>query len=537
MNILLFAAAFLIMAVVMIVLLNNVVSRISTEYARQYALSSAEALSVHIDRELGLMTLAVRSEAVVDWMADADDEEKMALAVDKMVEIVGELYSYNLYVVLESSHNHYRIWTDYVTANINHIGMVLRGDPFDEWYFTCLEANEDYIITIGIDHELQRKRVWIDYKVEKDGVPIGVISTGLEFSHMAGELFSQYESGNMRGLIIDSDGIVHMDSDLMTDAEFLFGDFGPKYDAILSNADILTEIESYLKSGNSETGIAPEPAVARISSGQYGIVTITPIRSSGWSLIILSGGTSLFDVSYFVPILVTALLLLLLIAFVTSAANYRLIFLPLGKLNRSLVSLRENLEESIIGTERDDELGELSRTIHDLFAKANVDALTGIYNRRFMENNLEHIMAMLSRSNGLLSVLMLDIDFFKKYNDAFGHDKGDECLRSIALTLSESITRVSDFSARYGGEEFIAVLINTDEAGTHVVAERLLENIIALNIPHPGNSASPYVTVSIGGTSGRVVYGQKWEEYVKRADDALYMSKRDGRNRFTYLEM
>ena len=537
MNILLFAAAFCIMAAVMTVLLNSVVARIATEYAGQYAASSANALSVHIERELGLLTMVARSEAVIDWMANEDDEYKKDTAVSKMVDIVSELYSYNLYVVIENSHNHYRIWTDYVTGNINEIGVVDRSDPIDQWYFTSLESDEDYIMSIGIDHELQRKRVWLDYKVEKDGVPIGVVSTGLEFSHMAGELFSQYEGGTMRGLIVDSDGIVQMDSSLMSNPEYLYSDYAPKINAILTNSDILAVIEAYLDGGAGNADAKGEPVIARISSGPYSIVTITPISSSDWALVILTSGTSLFDVSYFIPILGTALLLLLIIAFVTSAANYRLIFLPLGKLNRSLASLRQSFEGGISGTERDDELGELSRTIQDLFVKANIDVLTGIYNRRFMENNLEHIMAVLSRSNGLLSILMLDIDFFKKYNDAFGHDQGDECLRQIAQTLSDSVTRVSDFTARYGGEEFLAVLINTDEAGMRVVAERLLDRIQMLEIPHPGNTAAPCVTVSIGGTCGRVVYGQKWEEYVKRADEALYMSKNNGRNQFTYLDM
>jgi len=228
------------------------------------------------------------------------------------------------------------------------------------------------------------------------------------------------------------------------------------------------------------------------------------------------------------------LTLLLLVAFVTSAANYRLIFLPLGKLDRSLGTLRYSLEGHISGTERDDELGALSRTIQDLFTKANIDGLTGIYNRRFMENNLEHIMGMLSRSNGYLSVLMLDIDFFKKYNDTYGHDRGDECLKSVARALEESVTRSSDFIARYGGEEFIAVLTNTDANGARVVADKLLENVRALDIPHSDSSAAPYVTVSIGCTTDRVVYGQQWEEHVKRADEALYMSKNNGRNMVTF---
>ncbi|MCL2812147.1 MAG: GGDEF domain-containing protein, partial [Clostridia bacterium] len=111
-----------------------------------------------------------------------------------------------------------------------------------------------------------------------------------------------------------------------------------------------------------------------------------------------------------------------------------------------------------------------------------------------MENNLQHAMEFLARANGLLSVLMLDIDYFKKYNDTYGHDQGDVCLKQVAKALASSITGPNDFVARYGGEEFLAVLPNTDEAGARAVAEKLLENVRGLNILHAKNDVAPYVT-------------------------------------------
>ena len=154
-----------------------------------------------------------------------------------------------------------------------------------------------------------------------------------------------------------------------------------------------------------------------------------------------------------------------------------------------------------------------------------------------MENNLEHIMEFLARSNGILSVFMIDIDLFKKYNDAYGHDEGDKCLRAVAQALAAGITRSTDFIARYGGEEFTVVLPNTEEAGARVVAEKLLNNVRNLRIPHSGNAAAPYVTVSIGVTTGKAAYMHGWEPFVKRADEALYASKNAGRDRCTYLLM
>ena len=172
----------------------------------------------------------------------------------------------------------------------------------------------------------------------------------------------------------------------------------------------------------------------------------------------------------------------------------------------------------------------------DLFDKMQNDALTGIYNRQFMEDNLGQIFNTLSRSAGKLGVLMLDIDYFKRYNDTYGHSMGDECLKAVAQTLQRSIKRAGDFVARYGGEEFIIVLPNTDEDGACMMANKILENVRARNIPHEKNDAASCVTISIGVTTGTVKHTDKSIDYIKCADKALYLSKQNGRNQFTHME-
>lgn len=171
----------------------------------------------------------------------------------------------------------------------------------------------------------------------------------------------------------------------------------------------------------------------------------------------------------------------------------------------------------------------------DLLNKVHFDALTGIYNRRFMDDRLKQLMRSLSRSGGLISVMMIDIDFFKKYNDTYGHQMGDTCLKTIAGTLNNSVTREEDFTARYGGEEFVVILPHTDVNGARIMADRLLENVRACQIPHEKNAVASCVTISIGFTTGQVMHSQKGAEYIKRADEALYMSKQNGRNRYTYI--
>jgi diguanylate cyclase (GGDEF)-like protein len=111
---------------------------------------------------------------------------------------------------------------------------------------------------------------------------------------------------------------------------------------------------------------------------------------------------------------------------------------------------------------------------------------------------------------------------------------GDNCLKEIASVLSQCIIRDEDFVARYGGEEFVVVLPNTDKNGLWVIAEKLLEKVRDCNIPHKESKAAEYVTVSIGGTTGIVKHFHNESDYVKCADKALYESKKNGRNRYTF---
>ena len=178
---------------------------------------------------------------------------------------------------------------------------------------------------------------------------------------------------------------------------------------------------------------------------------------------------------------------------------------------------------------------ELNAEKLDLLEKVHYDALTSIYNRRFMEESLERIIKTISRSGSMLGILMIDIDFFKRYNDTYGHSRGDECLKEIAAVLNDSITRVGDFVARYGGEEFIVILPDTDKKGTCLIANRILEKVKACNIPHEKNEVARCVTVSIGAAVSSTRHTHTAQDYIKRADEALYMSKQNGRNRYTFI--
>ena len=179
----------------------------------------------------------------------------------------------------------------------------------------------------------------------------------------------------------------------------------------------------------------------------------------------------------------------------------------------------------------------LTEPITKMLDKIHHDPLTGIYNRRYFDENLDRLIKSISRSSGTLSLMMIDVDYFKNYNDNYGHSKGDECLKTVARTLASGITRVDDFVVRYGGEEFAVVMPNTDENGARNVAEELLRNIQALNIPHEKSKIADHVTISIGVTTSSVNYTQNGIDYVNRADEMLYKSKLEGRNRYNFASL
>jgi len=172
-------------------------------------------------------------------------------------------------------------------------------------------------------------------------------------------------------------------------------------------------------------------------------------------------------------------------------------------------------------------------SLDDFLHLTIIDQLTGIYNRRYLDGSLTKIIKLHSHTGGNLSVLMIDIDYFKKYNDSYGHDAGDNCLKTVASILSKSVIREGDFVARYGGEEFAVVLPNTDENGAQLVAERMLKKLRECNIPHKASDIASYVTISIGGTTNITNQLRHGSDYIKAADKALYESKKNGRNRYT----
>ena len=197
-------------------------------------------------------------------------------------------------------------------------------------------------------------------------------------------------------------------------------------------------------------------------------------------------------------------------------------------LARNLNTTRETLKDQNEKLEKANIKIKDQRDILDNLSK--VDGLTGIPNRRQFDEYLEKQWQNALRGGSELSLIMIDIDHFKKFNDCYGHGEGDECLKQVAKTLIDSIKRPNDMVARYGGEEFVCVLPLTNLDGAKIIAENMRKNIMSLAVPHDHSSVADCVTISLGTTSIKPDRRLSITTLLKVADQALYKAKNSARN-------
>jgi diguanylate cyclase (GGDEF)-like protein len=168
---------------------------------------------------------------------------------------------------------------------------------------------------------------------------------------------------------------------------------------------------------------------------------------------------------------------------------------------------------------------------------SNSDGLTGIPNRRYFDYMFKKLLASGTRLSIPISLLIMDIDNFKLYNDTYGHLAGDDCLKLISGAIHDTIKRESDFIARYGGEEFVIVLFGVEPKTAAELGENIREHIFGLKIPHSASPVSEWVTVSIGAASCVPEPSVSPESMIDRADKALYAAKSHGKNQVVQFEL
>lgn len=200
--------------------------------------------------------------------------------------------------------------------------------------------------------------------------------------------------------------------------------------------------------------------------------------------------------------------------------------------------LRQSIQLINIADRQQDRLYNLQIDIteknRELEALCITDGLTGIANRRCFDEILVQEYARHARTGAELSMIMLDVDHFKAFNDNYGHINGDECLRQVAAVIKSCTCRPADLVARYGGEEFACILPETGQGGAVAIGDNIRSSIMALAIPHVGSSVANQVTASLGVVTVNCISDGSAVDVVAKADELLYQAKLKGRNRLEF---
>ena len=344
------------------VMVTGVASGASKNLARFYSIEAVDKFNSHISQDLALVRKVAHSKAVTSWFADEENKEKRTAAWQEMMDYVGVLQNAELYFGINDSLNEFAInskssFDDFVPGS-----TLDPEDPVNVWYYQCIISENEYVLDIDIDKFSHQWNLWIDHKVIFDGKLAGVFSSGLNIDAILNDMFSQYDTKNVRGYVIDRYGKVQMDS-----SNYELHREGNNYNIhdIVSDPVFSLEMDSYLENISGYFKPRETTNVIKLSRGPYGYVSITPISYSDWSVVTFFNNRSLFSVTNFLPLIAAILAVFVLYTLAGNILMRRLVLLPLNKLTKSLADVKSSAG-NLYGHDRGDEIGKLSRTIEDM---------------------------------------------------------------------------------------------------------------------------------------------------------------------------
>jgi len=536
-----------LVTVMAVVIITGIASDASKELARFHSIETVGKFNFYVNQELPLVREISHSTAVIDWFADEENPAKKAAAYDKIMHYTNILKSANVYFGINKSLNEYSINKGIPFADFIPFGKIDPADTYNDWYYNCIRSTHDHIYNVDVDKVTNTPRFWINHKVMNGDNLVGVICSGLPFDEMIDSLFSQYNSKNVMGYIIDKKGYIQMNS---VPSDFRFdekGRPGNNICAICPDTLFGSAIDAYLNNINDYFDMSSQSEVIKLDKNYYMYVSIAPIPGTDWSIVTFFNNNSLYSIRKLFLLMIAMLSAFLIYTLAGSILMHWLVFRPMHHLTNSLSASNFYIGE-IFGCNRKDEIGILAQTIQrmrdrlstynaELLRAARererlirIDQLTDIPNRRNFDERLPLEWGRAIRTKTPISLLILDLDYFKDYNDTYGHLQGDKALQVIAKVFMQELKRSSDLVARWGGEEFAILLANTDFNGAHDVAERIRQKVEDLQIMLVDGSVSK-ITVSIGINSLVPTLSNMLEEFIHHADMALYTAKREGRNR------
>jgi diguanylate cyclase (GGDEF)-like protein len=537
MSVLLLSLILLLITLMTTLIVSGISSKASEDLARHYSIEAVDKFTVFSSRALYLGERISRLRAVSSWFADEENPEKKRNAFDEMVDASDLPQTASIYFVIHKSLNEYSFNNSMTFENFLPYHTLRRGSLEDYWYYDCLDSNTGYSLNIEIDRNTLARRFWINQKVMNGNEVAGVFSSGLPFEEMANNLFYYYDSRYVKGYIIDKDTNIQIDS---RDYNPDIANNDDSSNTLKQNPKFNSVINSFSAGDEGFFNLGIEPVLIKINKGSFRYVSVAPIANTNWLVVIFFNNKLLFSFIKLLPLVITLLSGFLFYTIAENILIRRIVLDPLAGLTNSIPSSEKDSSD-IFGLDRNDEIGELAKTIHfmreELIQASNeqeqltrTDQLTNIPNRRYIDEQLPREWDRAVRTKTPLSILMLDLDHFKTYNDTYGHLNGDKVLQAVSKLFSNEIKRPADFVVRWGGEEFVVVLPETDSAGALHIAEIIRKSVEEAEILLD-NGVKTKITVSIGVNTIIPSHSLSQNDFIKNVDDALYKAKEEGRNR------
>jgi methyl-accepting chemotaxis protein len=481
-------------------------------------------LEAYVHSEIAIALKMAGSPLIKRYFLNPADRELQKIAFEEIVEYRKAFIGKNVFWINDIDKKYY--FGDEYAYTLD------TTEESSWWYNELMKQNDPYSLTVNFDVGIKKIMLWIDAPVfDNNQKPIGIVGTGVNLSDIINTMYHDY-SGTEELYFFNAAGEITeaREIDLVENKVNITKVLGKTGEEILARTKKLKDREIEYFGAKEKQKLKGKKQKTR---DKRQIVAVSSVPALNWYITAVYP-TSIGD------FLQTGMTVLFGIMMATVFAVFVIFNLfvveMLGPFNRMVKRINQTLFDWELKSHEDGHHRDEIRTLSEFLNMAIIDQLTGIYNRRYMDGHLKKIIRSLARTENRsnLSLLLVDVDYFKRYNDTYGHAAGDNCLRIVAFALSQCVSRDIDFVARYGGEEFAVVLPNTDKNGAQIIAEKLLKKIRECNIPHKASDIADHVTISIGGTSGVVDYSQYAQDYIKAADRALYESKRNGRNRYTF---
>ncbi|GBU23565.1 hypothetical protein R83H12_00181 [Fibrobacteria bacterium R8-3-H12] len=469
-------------------------------------------LEASLNSEIALALKMANSPLIQRYFLNPTNTELQKIAFEEIAEYRKAFASNSVFWINDIDKKFF--------SNESYTYTVDTADTNNYWYMMTLNGKEKYNFNINYNPDLNVTNLWINALVfDNQHKPIGIVGTGVNLSDFINNVYKNY-SGIAELYFFKIDGEITGANDVTlvknkANITKVLGSIG---------MEILDKTKKLKADGKIK--------YFKTKDEKY-IIAISLIPTLNWYItatypIVIENSLRGMTVFWGMMMAVIFAIILVFNIFVVGM---------LEPLNRMVKTINQTLSDWELKPHGNKHNKDEIRTLGEFLNMTIIDQLTGIYNRRYFDGHLKKIIKSMARTKGSLSLLLIDVDYFKRYNDTYGHDAGDNCLRTIADALSQCVSRGEDFVARYGGEEFAVVLPNTNENGAKVIAEKILEKVRKCNIPHKASDVADYVTISIGGTTGTVKHSQHAFDYIKAADKVLYESKRNGRDRYTYTAL